>query len=450
MTQIAQKVRRHLYWLFMRPDLRRRLRETEAELARFLLRPDGGSAALDDALADAAAHVPYYRRVTGGRPVPLDDWPLLTKDIIRANEHDLRAENRNRGEWFANYSGGSTGRPLRVIQDERFKAWNWATENYFYREFLGVDPHTSPQVVLWGSRHEVYGARRSWLKRLRLALGNMDLLNSYTMTPKDLARFLDRINRRKPEVIKGYASTLYEMARYVREGNRRAWHPKVIYSTAETLLPEVRQLIEEVFHAPVRQLYGSREVGAMAGECHKGCLHVFSFMNHLEVLDTDGLPARPGTPGRILVTQVRNAAMPLVRFEIGDMGVIAGQPCPCGSPLPSLAGIEGRYSDYFVNPQGTLVYGGYLRQVMFKTLWIREYQITQTELDKLEIYFVCHAEPVAGDMRDIETRIRHAMGASCRIEWHRVEAVPRTPHGKLLHTRSLVHPNPTQLYCVGS
>lgn len=421
---------------------------TESELAQFALRPDGGSAALDKALSDAAAHVPCYRRAMDGRPLPLEAWPILTKAIIRANESDLLAENQDRRSWFANFSGGSTGQPLRVIQDERFKVWNWVTENYFYREFLGVDPHTTPRVTLWGSRHEVYGARRSWIKRLRLSLANSDVLNAYKMTAEDLARFLDCINRRKPEVIKGYTSSLYEMARYVRDGNHRVWHPKVIYSTAETLLPEVRGFIEEVFCAPVRQLYGSREVGAMAGECPKGCFHVFSFMNHIEVVDMEGRPALPGTIGRILVTQVRNAAMPLVRYEIGDMAMVAEGTCPCGNPLPTVAGIEGRYSDYFVSPQGALVYGGYLRQVMFTTLWIREYQITQTDLDKLDIYFVCDTEPIPRDMADIEKRVRFAMGDSCRIEWHRVEEVPRTPHGKLLHTRSLVHPNPTELYRV--
>jgi phenylacetate-CoA ligase len=413
------------------------------------MRPDGGSAALDAALAQAVAHVPFYRRETGfdgGQVRPLEQWPVLTKTVIRENENDLLATNRNRRDWFHNYSGGSTGQPLRVVQDSWFKVWNWATENYFFRELLGVDPHTAPRVMLWGSRHEVYGARRTWYKRLRLALANVDLLNAHTMTPADLEHFLDCINRRKPEVIKGYAGCLYEVARYVRNSNRRVWRPKALYSTAETLLPEKRAVIEEVFGAPVHELYGSREVGVMGGQCRHGRYHVFSFMNHIEIIDMEGRPVKPGTVGRVLVTQVRNAAMPLIRYEIGDMASPADGPCPCGNPLPCLETVVGRYSDYFVSPEGTLVYGGYFQQVMFNRLWIREYQVTQTKFDLIDIHYVCDGAPVDDDMRDIEHKIRCAMGSTCQIVWHRVDALPRTMHGKLLHTRSLVHPNPTELY----
>ena len=41
-------------------------------------------------------------------------------------------------------------------------------------------------------------------------------------------------------------------------------------------------------------------------------------------------------------------------------------------------------------------------------------------------------------MAEICEKIKQAMGEKCEIKWHRVEEVPRTPHGKLLYTRSLV------------
>ena len=112
-----------------------------------------------------------------------------------------------------------------------------------------------------------------------------------------------------------------------------------------------RRTIEEVFQCPVTNRYGCEEVSLIACECqrHDG-LHVNADGIYLEVLRPDGTPCPPGEPGMIVVTDLVNRAMPIIRYQVGDMGVLSDRQCPCGRGLPLLEKIEGRMADYVVTP----------------------------------------------------------------------------------------------------
>lgn len=61
----------------------------------------------------------------------------------------------------------------------------------------------------------------------------------------------------------------------------------------------------------------------------------------LEVVDANGLPVPPGEPGRAVITPFASTALPLIRYDQGDI-VIAGTTCECGRALPHLEAISGR------------------------------------------------------------------------------------------------------------
>ena len=99
-------------------------------------------------------------------------------------------------------------------------------------------------------------------------------------------------------------------------------HPKIVVSAAENLSDTMRNVIESNFGTKVYNFYGSREIGNLAGECKDGLLHSFLFWNYLEVLDKDNQPVREGEEGRVVVTNLYNYSMPLIRYEIGDMAIL--------------------------------------------------------------------------------------------------------------------------------
>ncbi len=395
---------------------------------------------LRETLARAREGVPYYRDLLAPIADPVADFcsvPFLTRDLVRANYRRLMSESRDPAACVEATTGGSTGKPLTVMHDRDHKEWIRAAEGYYWREFLGVVPEEIPMVVFWASAHAIWGQRRSTAKRLTLWLTQTDLLGSSRITPAEFEEGIAAINRRRPVAIKAYASPLYQIARHVRQNNLRIHKPRLVFSLAETLHPQMRALIEEVFACPVFDFYASREVGPIAGQCRRGRMHLFPFTTHAEVLDPQNRPAAPGTEGRVVVTSLHNAAMPLIRYEIGDAAV-AGRPCDCGSRLPTLERVAGRLLDYFTARDGTIVHGGYFTLLLYRLPWVDEFRVVQRAMDEVEVHFVARGAVSAADKAGVESRIRLVMGPTCAVSWHEAQTLPPTAHGKRLYTISHV------------
>ncbi len=151
--------------------------------------------------------------------------------------------------------------------------------------------------------------------------------------------------------------------------------------TAEPTLPAQRERVGETLDAEVFTFYGARECGWIASECpEEHRLHVNTAGVHLEALDD----------GRLLVTDLLNPAMPLLRYEIGDRGALDLEPCPCGDERPVLARLEGREVDVFLLPSGRRVPGvlADVRGLGFESYGVLEAQFVQETLTRLDVRYV--------------------------------------------------------------
>src|SRR5262249_46143279 len=160
------------------------------------------------------------------------------------------------------------------------------------------------------SERDVFGQGESLGTRVYNALTQTTMLNSFRMTEDTMRRYVEVLAHVRPVYVRGYAGSLVELARFAEAEGLRLHRPRFVYSAAEMLRPEMRDQIERGFGAPVFDFYGSREVGALAGEGRDRRLHVFSFFNHVEVVDGHGRPVEGDGEGRVLVTTLRNFAMP--------------------------------------------------------------------------------------------------------------------------------------------
>jgi phenylacetate-CoA ligase len=409
-------------------------------VARSFRRQDA-PAYLKAILLHAAKHVPYYADQIDANADLISQFkslPVLTKAIIRDNSERLKSDDLAARKWFLNSSGGSTGRPTTIVQDQVYLDWSHATESLFYSEFLGVpDFLFVPKLYLWGSERDLF-RQETVESKLQNFLENRLFINTFKMQESDMRRAVDIINRRRPVYIKGYAGSLYQLAQFAKGQNLVIRPPRAVYSAAEMLRPFMREAIQEAFGCKVFDFYGSREVGPMAGECPMGRMHIFQFNNYIEVVDKDNQPVQPGMEGRVLVTTLHNFAMPLIRYDIGDTAVL-GEDCKCGSQMPTLGKITGRTTDHFITSDGTLVNGEYFTHLFYFREWVDEFQVVQEKVDAISINYVPRCAASEQDLDDINGKIRLVMGVDCRIEWHQVDEIPRTPQGKLLFTRCLVN-----------
>ena len=392
---------------------------------------------LERLLTFVAEHNSYYRGLIG-EAMSLESLPVLTKDKIRLNSEGLLSVPQGTGA-FRNSSGGSTGQPVTFIQDWNYEGWRNATQGFYFREFLGVDRDSVKNVWLWGSERDTMRIRdRRLLRAFSRFLRNNVFLNTFEADESRWLEYIDTIGRFRPHYVAGYAGSLYQIARVARKHNVSLWRPAFVYSSAEMLRDFMREEIETQFGSKVYNFYGSREVGAIAGECSQGSMHVYVMNNIVQVLDAEGRPARDGQHGRIIVTNLHNYSLPLIRYEIGDTGALSPRACRCGSRLPVLERLTGRIYDHFILRDGTMVYGEFITHMFYFREWIEQFQVDQWDYDNLRIRVVLRSKENEMDISEISRNIRMAMGGDCKLEWQFVDAIEATPQGKFRFTRNLM------------
>jgi phenylacetate-CoA ligase len=408
---------------------------------------------LQQLLEHAARHVPYYRglfrahgllRGDRVRIGALAEIPCLDRSTLRREFDRLRSDDLARRSWFVNGTGGSTGEPVRFIQDRESGLWRTAVEHLF-DEWLGVAFGTR-RVRLWGSEHDLLVGRETLKRRLYGWRRNEISLNSFRMTPAQMRTYARRINQWRPGHIVGYSDSLYEFSRFAERSGLTLHSPDSVMSSSGTLLPHLRETIGRVFRAPVFNRYAAREFGGIASEdsTHDGM--VVPPDKCVEILRPDGSPAGPLQEGEVVITSLTNFAMPLIRYRIGDLACLAERRC-ARTGWPVLAQVTGRVTDTFVRLDGGVassLYFIHLVGVVLKAGWIRRFQVVQDEPARIVVHLVL--EPPCTESspefllhtRELAEKIRLAMGEDCAVEFRVREEIPAEPSGKFRYAISRV------------
>jgi phenylacetate-CoA ligase len=381
---------------------------------------------LTEFLTYAEERVPHYRRLFTEAGIHAQDirgvrdlvaLPVLTKSLIREDPESLYPGTRDGTPFRQGSTGGSTGQPLRYRMSNQdydagvallMRAWGCG----------GYRRGDSIAIVAGGS---LMSSSPAMITRLTDRLTNTRHLSSYGMTQEKMVTYLEFISRWRPLYVRGYASSLFILSQFgLDRGIRTSSSVRAVFSTAECLSPAARQVIERMFNCEVYDTYGLNDGGVSAGECalHSG-LHVDLERAVLEVVDEAGQPVI-GRPGRILATSLLNRAMPFIRYDTGDIGVMTSLTCSCGRTAPLMSTILGRQTDLLVI-DGVTIGSPVLTVLMGKTsaTW---YQIVQTDRSSVTFRIV---NPEVGtrpaDEAMIVTSMREHVGATARITFEYLE-----------------------------
>ncbi len=387
--------------------------------------------------------VPHYRRLLDAHELPpsriasLDDFarvPCLTKDDLQRRFDDLQPRTRLAGAQRV-ATGGSTGAPVTVLVDRERTAFTDAARlraHRWWRADVGV-----PEVVLWGSPHEL--TKQDVVRTVRDRLLNSYLLSAFDLGEAALARYADAVRRRRPVKLYGYASALYLLARYLERTGFRSgdgW-PRVVFTTAEPLYDFQRAVIERVFGAPAAVEYGCREGGLIANECPDGGLHVPAEGMHVEIDAADG-----GARGEIVITNLDSWAMPIVRYRTGDIGELDTRPCRCGRGLPRLARVDGRSTDFLVTATGKVMHALAVIYILREAPALRAFQVVQETIDRVVVRVVPDDGFVPATATAIAARVRQLFDDAAEVEVAVVDAIERAASGKHRYVISRVVDHP--------
>jgi len=376
--------------------------------------------------------VPYYREqfhAIGLHPSDITDWnqfaqiPILTKSLIRGNSESLRSSSYpDIRKLRKKTTSGSTGVSLTVYNDLPSVFWKTACtirsdewSGWRFGERSGK---------VWGNpdfHHDgLKGRIRNWL------IERATYLDTLHINDEQIQKFCDTLRRWPVKLLFGHAHSLYLLACYCKKHQIDYIRPNGIISTAMLLHGYQRVLMEEMFGTKVTNRYGCEETSLIASECeeHDG-LHFNSDSIYAEIL-----PDRPDS-GSLVLTDLTNFAMPLIRYKVGDVVVGTDRKCKCGRGLPMIERVEGREADYVLSPSGKLISGISLTE-NFATLikGAAQVQIVQETREFLRIRMVRSeqfGEQTYGDVRNLFT---DTFGDEMKYELDLVDAIPQEASGK--------------------
>jgi len=376
---------------------------------------------LENILDFASRHTKYYSKFGNN----LENYPILTKDIIRKEFDNLKSDELYKRKWFFNTSGGSTGEPVKFIQDMEFrylqrilayeqKAWT----GYEFGEFM---------IKLWGNDKEILSDKKNYKAIFLDWLKNVKFLNSYKLTPDLMRKYVEFLSKNPPKLLLAYIQSIYQLSKYIKDNNLKVPKLNAVMTTAGTLYSHQKKFIEEIFNTKVYNRYGSREVGNIA--CSKGGDELFvSPFVYLEVVDKNGKVTNNGT-GTLLVTSLINYAMPLIRYKIGDFAEIETK-----NNEQIIKKLYGRDVDMFKTKDGNFIDGEYFSDLFYFMEWVYKYQVIQKDYDYILVK-IATKEPNKEDLEYIENGIKKIMG-ECKVEFEIVNDIPQLSSGKFRYTIS--------------
>ncbi len=395
---------------------------------------------LQEFLLHCQATVPYYRdqwAVLGFDPrqvESLDDLavlPILDKDTVRANYERLLSTSVPVNQRITAHTSGSTGAGLRFATTLAAQREQWAIW-WRFRRWHGIELDT--WCAYFGGRSVVPLAQQSPPFFRVNSPGRQYLWSGYHLSRKNAPEYLAGLNRQQAPWLHGYPSLLTLLAQELLERGKRLDYPvRWVSCGAENLLESQSAIIAAAFGVRPIQHYGMSEAVGNISQDPAGRLVVDEDFAALEFVPQPHLAAGMAS---LVGTNLSNAALPLVRYQVGDIATVceSSTPPPAEQPRPSLAGrmvsqIDGRLEDCLVLKNGARL--GRMDHVFKDLTTIKEAQIYQEVPGEFVIRLVKAAGYLPRDEQQLSAEMRQRVGSETmfRIEYH--DQLERTATGKL-------------------
>lgn len=292
-------------------------------------------------LCDSYDNIPFYKekfRSVGFNPYvdfnSLSDFnkvPILTKKEARENQS--RLINYSKSYFCLEFkTSGSTGNPFKALVSPRhwiieqsciWRHWSWA--GYKFRDKMAIVRSHVPK-------------NENDLIRID-KLRNFYYFSPFHLSDKHIEFYLKKMVKFGITFLRGYPSSILSIANYVQKyPDVELPKLKAILTASERLAENDKRKIEKYLKANVFNHYGLAEQVVMFGSCDEGThLHNYEEYGHLELHDVKGSNLK-----KIIGTNLNNYAMPLIRYDTGDLATVVDGNCCCSRTSPSIKNVIGR------------------------------------------------------------------------------------------------------------
>ena len=372
----------------------------------------------------------YRERMVGAGLIPSDIrttgdlalLPLLQKADIRAAGSAMFSTGFTASNSIFTRTGGSTGVPLHVYVDREAMNWKYAA-TWRHNHWAGWRPGDRVAAI-WGDTARAFSIK-AWLRNH--LQHRMIFLDTLKFSDESCMAFLSDIKSFRPTVLFGHAHSVYRFIRYCETHDFRLPRFSGVVTTAMTLSDHERSTIERVTRSPVFNRYGCEELSVIASESdeHNG-LHVFS-----EGLIVEQLPTDIPNEKELVITDLFNQAMPMIRYAIGDVARLDPRAGPSERGLSRLQRVSGRTADFLYRPDGSSVFGiSLLDTYIIHIAGITQAQLVQNQLSTIEVRIVPSPHFSDATVESIRDIVKNEFGPGVQALVTCVEKLEQTERGK--------------------
>jgi len=384
--------------------------------------------------------VPYYRQLMDERAIKTQDintlediqkFPILTKqDVLNAGDSLISTKYPR---WMIRKAttGGTTGTPLIIYRDifsigneHAFvrRQWDWAGINFSDRcAYL-----TGRLIVRPDQRKGKLYAYDPVMKEL--------ILSTYHLSPETAKEFISAMKEYEVKAVVGYPSAVYLLARTCLDVGAELYLHTALTSS-ETLTESMRKTITEAFNCKVYDFYGSAERVCYIFTCENGSYHVIPEYGLTELIPID---ESDDNYCKVISTGFWNLAMPLIRYDLGDIIIPSVEICLCDRHFPTIKSIIGRKGDVVRTPSGREYGAAILTHLLYGVANILESQIVQDTKEHITIKYIPSAQFCEKDLNDFKVLIAKHLPTELAVDLVEVDSIDKTDNGKLRPVISMI------------
>jgi len=312
---------------------------------------------LRDLLRYSYENVPFYKKrliennLTPDSIKSIGDFkkiPPLTREDLQRNVDDLLSKTINRNRLSRHSSSGTTGIPIIFYKDKNARSADIAATYVLWN--LAYYSIGNKRLHIWGNPESAQRWRTISSKTKGLLLNHKNFPSYLINLKENHSKLINLINTYKPDYIEGYTSFIYLLAKFISDNKLDVHHPKRVLTTAESLYPYQKQIIENVL-APVIDYYGCGEINGIAIQCVSRNYHILESRVLVEEEETTS------SAKQIILTDLENLSMPLIRYKVGDLidGLDKNEKCECGLKSAFFRNLQGRATELVSLPNGQII-----------------------------------------------------------------------------------------------
>ena len=355
--------------------------------------------------------------------------PIVTKEMLRQRFPASEIGRRFQIEGQVKSTGGSTGEPTAFFHDtEMTKSIDGLSD--WTAGQMGWRPGMA-KVILWGAEEDI-GRHTPLSARIYHALARNEVVAGYNLTEATARRVRHAVAKHSPVAMYGFTSMLAEVARTLLASGQLVPEGSVAvaWNGGEALLPAQNEVFKRVFHTPILNRYGSREMGSIAHQqTEAGPLLISRPWYVVDIVDDDGRPAQPGEPGSLLVTSTICRGTPFLRYRIGDAATF-DIPYRTESGITALSSLDGRLAGIVQLADGRKINNIVWNHLFKEFAEVEQFQVVVQKNGFLRIRLK-GAIPAGTGHGPLHQAISRLLRDNAfEISW--VDEIPLTSRGKLL------------------